>query len=98
MDFPELCRTRRRRAGRTSCAVSSSFNDRSPVQPNTVRDRLYLEEVHTLGVVPQHYWRTRKQTREEFHAEMAARGVDMSASKRAVGIQTWNGGSWSHDV
>ena len=40
------------------------------------------EEVYTPGPVPQRYWRKRKQTREEFDAEMAARGMDMSASRR----------------
>ena len=40
------------------------------------------EEVYRSGPVPQRYWRKRKQTREEFEAEMAARGMDMSASRR----------------
>jgi hypothetical protein len=40
------------------------------------------EEVYTPGSVPQRYWRKRKQNREEFDLEMAARGMDMSASRR----------------
>jgi Helix-turn-helix domain len=40
------------------------------------------EEVYTPGVVPRRFYRARKQTDEEFRAEMAARGVDMSASRR----------------
>jgi hypothetical protein len=46
--------------------------------------RLYerAEEVYTPGPVSRRYWRKKKQTREEFDAEMAARGMDMSASRR----------------
>jgi hypothetical protein len=40
------------------------------------------EEIYTPGLVPQRYWRKRKQTPEEFDAEMAARGMNMSASRR----------------
>ena len=40
------------------------------------------EEIYTPGPVPQRYWRKRKQTPEEFDAEMAARGMGMSASRR----------------
>ena len=40
------------------------------------------EEVYKPGSVPQRYWRKRKQNREEFDLEMAARGMDMSASRR----------------
>ena len=48
------------------------------------------EEIYTPGPVPQRYWRKRKQTQEEFDAEMAARGMDMSESRRrpeATGFQ-----------
>jgi uncharacterized protein YdaU (DUF1376 family) len=40
------------------------------------------EEVYTPGPVPQRYWRKKKQSREELDAEMAARGMDISASRR----------------
>jgi Helix-turn-helix domain len=40
------------------------------------------KEIYEPGPVPQRYWRKRKQTPEEFDAEMATRGMDMSASRR----------------
>jgi hypothetical protein len=43
------------------------------------------KEVYTPGPVPRRYWRKRRQTPEEFDAEMATRGVDMSASRRRSG-------------
>jgi hypothetical protein len=43
------------------------------------------EEVYTPGPVPQRHWCKRKQTREEFDAEMAARGINMDASRRRLG-------------
>jgi hypothetical protein len=43
------------------------------------------EEVYTPGPVPRRYWRKRKQTRAEFDAEMAARGINMDASRRRLG-------------
>jgi hypothetical protein len=41
------------------------------------------DEVYTAGDVPRRFYRVRKQTLEEFRAEMAAKGMDMSASKRS---------------
>jgi hypothetical protein len=48
--------------------------------------RLYerAEEVYTPGPVPRRYWCKRKQTRAEFDAAMATRGMDMSASRRRL--------------
>jgi hypothetical protein len=49
------------------------------------------EEVYTPGPVPQRFWRKRKQTPEEFDAEMAASGMDMSASRRRQGATGFQG-------
>jgi Helix-turn-helix domain len=51
------------------------------------------EEVYTPGPVPQRHWCKRKQTREEFDAEMAARGMNMDASRRrSEATAQWRGG------
>lgn len=57
----------------------------APTLRKLARQKLYeraVEEVFTPSDVPQRFYRVRKQTKDELDAEMAAGGLDLSASKR----------------